>query len=172
MLRKHRERTLDLLDRTGWNTGTQNIFPRWFNTTILFLCDSKWRIWPRRTLCHLLFLHFSVSSLRFILTEPHFSLPSLQFNPRKPLEGLLSLCSLLPSHSCLTSSVLSTLPSSSHLPHSSPALCSFPAWSSPAHPAACGSWARRRSCRPASNPDGCSCSSWLHNQRALLHYCY
>lgn len=125
---------------------------------------------PGEPFCHLLFLHFSVFSLRFILTEPHFSLPSLQFNPRKPLEGLLSLCSLLPSHSCLTSPVLSTLPSSSHLPHSSPALCSFPAWSSPAHPAACGSWARRRSCRPASNPDGCSCSSWLHNQRALLHY--
>lgn len=172
MLRKHRERTLDLLDRTGWNTGTQNKNLGGLIQPFYFYAIQSEGFDPGEPFCHLLFLHFSVSSLRFILTEPHFSLPSLQFNPGKPLEGLLSLCSLLPSHSCLTSSVLSTLPSSSHLPHSSPALCSFPAWSSPAHPAACGSWARRRSCRPASNPDGCSCSSWLHNQRALLHYCY
>lgn len=100
--RKHRGKTLDLLDWTGWNTGTQNIFPRWFKKTILFLYDSKWRIWPSEPFCHLLFLQFSVSSLRFILTEPHFSLSPLQFNLKKPLEGLLSFSPTSPASPLLS----------------------------------------------------------------------
>lgn len=45
---------------------------------------------PSEPFCHLLFLQFSVSSLRFILTEPHFSLSSLQFNP----QNLWKVCRL------------------------------------------------------------------------------
>lgn len=87
------------------------------------------------------------------------------------LHGSLSILSKLTSPVlCRSSPIFPTLCLGPHLPHSSPAACCFPASPSPAPLAVCGSGARCWPCPPASNPDGCSCSSWLHEQRALLHY--